>query len=498
MTANRLEPADSDIGSSRQRASHGVRNLVIALSVLVFVIGAAGRIFGPSDLDQNADQSLTMSFTVDMVLNGNWILPQDMRGITSRKPPLVNWLGAPLAAMGYWDEWAFKMPSLFAALVTFIAIAFVGRRLLIPIAGEDATALGWCAAAAWAGSPSAVKHMYFLRPDMALIACTTLAWAAAVVSLQRAQDGLPRWQPNLVFWLFVGLTALAKGPFALLLLMVPPLTSLAWFGSLHHARGAGWWWGIPLACAVFSVWLVPALILDRSYVLDELIGRQIFYRIGHDSIGVLARLLAALHAVGYFFERFAPFSLAAAAALVVWRGRELRATGVMPAAVLPVLVVAAMALLGLRGGSFPAPSYPAAAILSAAFVYWWRGRLQPNHALIGIVGIAMVSVIVIVAVSSVFDRGAVSGRGDAANAFARQARSIVGSDPVVFVDLGISAVPSLMGRHPAREIDPEQKAAAYLVMMLDATDATPVVEARSRDGKWSIGLFRGEGVEASP
>ena len=84
MTSNRLDLAASDVRLDRLRVSHGVRNLVITLSVLVFVIGAAGRIVGPSDLDQNADQSLTMSFTVDMVLNGNWMLPRDMRGIVSR------------------------------------------------------------------------------------------------------------------------------------------------------------------------------------------------------------------------------------------------------------------------------------------------------------------------------------------------------------------------------------------------------------------------------
>jgi 4-amino-4-deoxy-L-arabinose transferase-like glycosyltransferase len=494
MTSDRLDLAAPDIGASRMRASPRLRNLVIALSALVFVIGAAGRIFGPSDLGQNADQSLTMSFTVDMVANGNWILPQDTFGRISRKPPLVNWLGAPLAAMGYWGEWAFKMPSLLAALATFLTIAFIGRRLLVPIAGEDATALGWCAAAAWAASPSAVKHMYFLRPDMALIACATIAWAAAVVSLQRARDGRPRRGANAVFWLFVGLAALAKGPFALLLIVVPPLTALAWFGSLHHARGAGCWWGIPLAGAVFSIWFVPALIIDREHVLGELIGMQIVYRVGHSSVGILAWLSAALHAVGYFFERFAPFSLAAAAALVVWRVRGLRAAGVMPAAVWPVVVVSAMALLGLRLGSFPAPCYPAAAVVSVAFLYWW-GRARPNHSLVGIVGLALLSVVVIVAVSSVLDRGAVSGKGDAAKAFARQARSIVGSDSVVFVGLRISAVPSLMGRHQAGEASVEDKAAAaYVVMNRDATDAVPIVEARSRDGKWHIGLFRGEEV----
>lgn len=498
MTDATLTPLDlSGTGAQpdEPRTSTGARRLVVALCILVFVIAAAGRVLGPSDLDQNRDQTKTMAFSVDIVLNGNWILPRDLQGETTRKPPLVNWLGAPLAAMGFWQEWAFKMPSLLAALATFLATAWIGRRLLAQIAGDDATALGWCAAAAWCASPSAVKHMYFLRPDMALIACTTIAWAAAVMSLRQARDGLPRWKSNAVFWLFMGLAALAKGPFALLLPLVFPLTSLAWFGSLRQARGAGWWWGVPLAAAIFAIWFVPALMKDSGYVLIELVGTQVLDRISTDSTGVVSRLGTALHVVGYFLERFAPFSIAAVAALVVWRVHGLRRYGVMPAAVLPVLVVAALALLGLAGGSFPAPSYPAAAVLSVAFLYWWWGRTDPARALIGIATVALVAVTTIVILASIFDRGARDGRGDAVNAFAQQARGIVGSEPVVFVDLGFTAIPSLMGRHQAGVANADQRAAAaYIVANLEATTATPLVEARSRDGRWGVGLFKAEEV----
>jgi 4-amino-4-deoxy-L-arabinose transferase-like glycosyltransferase len=484
-----------DIHSDHPRASAATRKLVIALCILVFVIAAAGRIFGPSDLDQNNDQIRTMAFSVDMVVNGNWILPKDFNGQKSRKPPLVNWIGAPIAAMGNWQEWAFKMPALLAALATFLAIAWIGRHLLKPIAGDDATALGWCAAAAWCATPSAVKHIYFLRPDMILIACSTIAWAAAVTSLQRARDGLARGKSNTVFWLFVGLAALAKGPFALLLPLLIPLTSLAWFGSLREARGAGWWWGIPLAGAVFAIWFVPATIENPKYVINVLIGNQVMSRVAPEAFDIVARLRAAVQMVGFFFERFAPFSLAAVAALIIWGYDGLRRSGVMAAAVFPVFVVATIALLGLTGGSYPAPSYPAAAILSVAFLYSWWVRTQPRRALYGVVTVALVTVIAIVTISSVFDRGAVSGRGDAAKLFARHAQDIVGSEPVVFVYSGITAVPSLMGRHQAGKPTKDQKAAArYVVADLDATRATPLTEAHSRDGKWALGLFKAEDV----
>lgn len=498
-----MSPNSSDMTAPEDRAdsarvSVGVRRVVIVLSILVFALAVAGRILGPSDLDQNSDQSKTISFTVDMVLNGNWILPIDMRGEISRKPPLVNWLGAPFFAMGLWEEWAFKMPSLIAALVTFLAIAWIARRLLATIAGDDATPLAWCAAAAWCATPSAIKHMYFLRPDMVLIACTTIAWAAAVESLLRARDGLPRWQANVVFWLFLGLAGLAKGPFALFLFFLIPLTSLAWFGSLGPARGAGWWWGIPLSIAVFAMWFVPALIINQDYVLDVLVRQQTFDRsygrIDGTFNGVVLQLVGELKLLGKVFVRLAPFSLAVVAALFVWRFQGLRRSGVMPAAVLPVLVVVGLAMFGFTGGSFPAPSYPAAAVLSVAFLYWWGCNRWGRKwlSLIGIVALAFVAVIAVISVRFAIDRGAVSGKGDAVKAFAREARRVVGTEKVIFINQGRSAIPSLMGRHQAGDATPEQRAAAaYLVMNLDETDATPLVQNRSRDGRFAIGLFNG-------
>jgi 4-amino-4-deoxy-L-arabinose transferase-like glycosyltransferase len=392
--------------------------------------------------------------------------------------------------LGFWDEWALKAPSMLAALVTFLAIAWIGGRLFTSIAGEDATALGWCAAAAWCATPDAIKHMYFLRPDMTLIACMTVGWAAAVASLQRAAEGLPRFAANAVFWLCVGLAALAKGQFALILVLLLPLTAWTWFGSLKHARGAGWWWGFPFACALFALWFVPALMAQPDFMIHELLGTEVATRLGIGA-NLTWRLMAPVRLLGFFLERFAPFALAAGAALLVWRVRDLRRLGIMPAAVMLVAIFAILALLGLASGSFAAPAYPAAAILGVAFLYWWRGKDR----LLWIVTAALISALAITVLSWNFDRGARSGKGDAIVAFSREARAIVGSQGVIFGDLGYSAVPTLMGRHQAGRPSPQQVAIAeYAVLNLDATAAKPIVKAHSSDGKWGIGLFKAEEV----
>ncbi|MGZ4984679.1 MAG: hypothetical protein ACXV8A_01180, partial [Chthoniobacterales bacterium] len=84
-------------------------NRVGLILVLCAVVMFAARIFGPSAL-QRQDQPRTAAYTADIAANGRWLLPRDMFGNTATKPPLVNWLAAPLLKLGFWSEWAVKMP----------------------------------------------------------------------------------------------------------------------------------------------------------------------------------------------------------------------------------------------------------------------------------------------------------------------------------------------------------------------------------------------------
>src|SRR5688572_22884800 len=98
------------------------------LLILCLAVMLTARLLAPSAL-QRFDQPKTVSYTADMVVNGEWLIPRDMRGNTATKPPLVNWLAAPLLSLGLWTEWAVKAPMLLGSLATLALTVWMAHRL---------------------------------------------------------------------------------------------------------------------------------------------------------------------------------------------------------------------------------------------------------------------------------------------------------------------------------------------------------------------------------
>src|SRR5436853_7734032 len=86
------------------------------------------RVIAPSAL-QRFDQPRTVSYTADIIVNGRWLLPRDMLGHVATKPPLVNWMAAPVVALGFWQEWAVKWPMVAATLLTTVLTVIIARNL---------------------------------------------------------------------------------------------------------------------------------------------------------------------------------------------------------------------------------------------------------------------------------------------------------------------------------------------------------------------------------
>src|SRR6188508_2964714 len=104
---------------------------------LTIIVGA--RFAAPSAL-QRFDQPKTVSYTGDIVVNGRLLIPRDAMGNPATKPPLVNWLAAPLVALGFWTEWAAKTPMLLGSLATLAMTVWMARRIfrrLPEMAGEN-------------------------------------------------------------------------------------------------------------------------------------------------------------------------------------------------------------------------------------------------------------------------------------------------------------------------------------------------------------------------
>ncbi|MEZ6241710.1 MAG: hypothetical protein R3B57_01570 [Phycisphaerales bacterium] len=447
-----------------------------AAALLTLGLVLAARVLGPSDLAQNLDQSKTMALTADIVVNGHWALPSDSMGETTHKPPLMNWIAAPLVAAGVWTEWAFKLPSILGALATFIATGALGARLLRAasdelsvsartLAGASPIALGFAASLVWIASPSAVKHAYFCRPDMLFTACVAWGWYAAV----RAGEGGPsRAHWALLMWVLTGAALLAKGPMALILpayallapLVIRDMRALPW-----HA----WLWGPAIAIAMFCLWLVPAWLANPEHVGGSLIGFEFLSRLegGATGSGPLELVKKSPEIPGWFVERLVPWSIPALLALIVIPPTRWRRHPLAPAILWVLLVMLVTALIRYRGASYLLPAYPGAAVLAAFVLLHRRSPITPRT-----LAAAGVVVALLITGREVFlSRAARTGAGDRAWAFAREARRLVGDDPVAFVRTGDDPIPTMMRRVRPAPPTPEELAEAVWVVLPIAPDS---------------------------
>ncbi|MCA9293934.1 MAG: glycosyltransferase family 39 protein [Phycisphaerales bacterium] len=486
----------------------------------------AARILGPSDLYQNLDQSKTASFTADMVLHGRWALPIDATGQPSRKPPLYNWLDAPLFAAGWHSEIALKLPSLLAGLAT-IGFTFVAARRVF---GRAQWPMACAAACIWIAAPENAKHIYFCRPDMLLIALLTAGWLCAMSALN-APPGKLRTRWLVAMWVLTGLAVLTKGPAAALIPIYASLHAL-WIGArteegdtqrgIRPALRLGWWWGLPTVAAMAAAWLIPAYLQDPQYVRTGLLGKEMAGRLdasaGAQTIG--ARIMAHMRPIMFHVERFAPWSVLSLAALFMLGPiNRWRAHATVPVVLWMCMVLGVMTVLAGKGGSYVAPAYPAAAILAAFALEKVLGgmKVAAGRRAGIIAGCALIVGTSISAREVFWSRGARTGTGDAIAQFARQAGQVVGDDVVVFDGLGYVPIPTLMGRHqvgaasaellgrarwvimPMREGLPEASVLSAELRRLRAQDGR-AVEGSPRIGLWAVDavpaeILRGLGTQ---
>ena len=103
--------------SPRMFPSHSPRfPFAAGLLFVLILLTLTVRILAPSDI-VSRDQSRTVSYTIDIVRNGNLLLASDADGFLATKPPLVNYFSALLVAPFGPNEWTFMAPSLIASCV---------------------------------------------------------------------------------------------------------------------------------------------------------------------------------------------------------------------------------------------------------------------------------------------------------------------------------------------------------------------------------------------
>ncbi len=488
------------------------------LTALAVFVTFGFRWFGPSDLYDN-DQPKTVAYTVDMVRQGHWLIPVDMLGRPATKPPMYNWLGAPAVAAGWHSEFALKLPSTLAAMVTLALTWYAARRVGCNILSVDgpldpekpptkpalSTATASIACICLLASYSFSKLCYTARPDMVLTAFTTAGWLSSSVLLIRdkrkadqhealhSRASQRRLGLQAVLWLCVAGAALTKGLPAMLLIIYTVLGARLIAGRWSAVRSTGIVWGLPLAIGLVGLWGYAAYASNPEHFTSTYIKDEVINRVGRG--GFLTIVGEQWKMPAWFVARFAPWSLFAimgAAHVMGKKHRPHRPSDLLGLSVLWLFLV--IVFFGFSGGKradYLAPACPAAAVL-ASFWLVFEGRrflnLRPGP--VASAGLAVALVIGVYEYAA--SPAAREGYGQNIKAFAWQVHQQTGGQPLLFQDTDYTPVQALLGYNQTH-IDPvKPPEALWLIKPLDEPGARVISEpiwAGAKDPTITLALY---------
>ncbi|GLK86742.1 ArnT family glycosyltransferase [Ancylobacter defluvii] len=303
-----------------------------------------------------------------MVESGDYVAPRLGDEYRFKKPIGIYWLQtAAVKLTGLAPEapiWAYRLPSLFAALIAVLVTHAVGLRLFSPRAAFFGAAL--LAASLILGAEARLA-----KTDATLLAfAVTGQLVLARLHSARADEKVPLgW--TLLFWGAMGGGILIKGP------IVPMLAGFTVLGLLAWERRGAWlkplrpMIGVPFLLLIVLPWLIAIWLNTGMAFFHEAVGNDLLGKVatGQESHGAPpgAHLLA-------FFVIFWPgAALAAIAAPWVWSSRSVPAVRFALCWIVPFWI--AFELFATKLPHYTLPTYPAIALLAGAALA--SGRLTP-------------------------------------------------------------------------------------------------------------------------
>jgi 4-amino-4-deoxy-L-arabinose transferase-like glycosyltransferase len=231
------------------RAGHYALLLAAGAALLLVNLG------GPSLWD--VDEGRNANTAYEMLEAGEWIVPTFNAELRSHKPVLLYWLQmAAYSAFGV-NEFAARLPSALAALLTLLIAYELGRRMF------DATT-GLLAGLILGSAPMFCASGHFANPDALLNACVALTLFAFWRGYALSSRGW--FVPSGVA---AGLAFLAKGPTGLLLPGAVVVLFLAWSGRLKLLLDRRVFWGVLAFALVALPWYVWVGVETKGQFLKE-------------------------------------------------------------------------------------------------------------------------------------------------------------------------------------------------------------------------------------
>lgn len=219
------------------------------------------------------DEGRYTNVALNMLESGDWVHPMRNTHVGHwTKPPLTYWaIAASVASFGY-NAWAARIPYGLAFLFCAWMVWFIARRM-VP-GDENKAALIYAMMMLPFGAAQLVTTDYLLA------AALSGAMAAWIESRHVEAPHSRHWV--MLMWLGFGLGFLAKGPPALLPLLVVVACSI-WLPA-RRANSAFHWSGLLVFVAVALPWFL-VVVSDTPGLLDYFLHKEVVERVASDDFG---------------------------------------------------------------------------------------------------------------------------------------------------------------------------------------------------------------------
>jgi hypothetical protein len=290
------------------------RRNALLLLVAWYVAAVAVRLGAPSDLD-NRDQAKQGLYVIDVVYNGNYILPTVNDIEPATKPPLYNWVAAGISLVyGDVTELTIRLPSVLCGFAVVLLTFLIGEMLISGRVGLF-------------GGFVLVSNHHFVtlactaRTDMMLCLLISLALLFFLYAYHEPA-GKGRNFYVLMAFLCLGFGTLTKGPVAPALVAAVVVIFLLfkkdfkWLRTVPLVRGAA------IVLLITLTWFILALReggreFFEIVVLDESVNR--FLGIGRRA----DKTRPFYYLAGHFFGKFLPWSFFVPTAVIrYWKADD--------------------------------------------------------------------------------------------------------------------------------------------------------------------------------
>jgi hypothetical protein len=314
----------------------------------------------------NYEESKEALIVWEMVNGGGWVLPLRNGTEIPLKPPLFHWCGALIALIsGKVNEFAVRSSSAFFSTASVLMIFFFGQRFWT-------WRVGLLASLVIATSPEWMRWATYARSDMVLVFFLT---AAGLMFFRLWEERAARRHTVYLFYLFIGLATLAKGPLGIVLPGLVSFTFLVVSRDIQFIRQMRLLEGALIIVAIAVSWYLLALEHAGWEFFHRQILNENIYRFFDTEQGGPSREHAWYYYGPSLCAGMFPWSLFFPALIhFLYRSREeLRDPKIR---YLLVWFIAGFLFFTLASGkrtNYILPLYPPVALL---FAVWWEELVE--------------------------------------------------------------------------------------------------------------------------